>query len=174
MRAKPIDVTSARKAAPRLWSHVQFSDDCWLWTKTKTTEGYGRTSFAGSVFYVHRVLFAAQFGVDPGECEVDHTCTNPSCVRPDHLEAVTPLENLKRSNAKSAHAVRTGRCINDHDLTDPENVYHWKGSRLCVACRAENNRKSLARRDTPEFRENRKSYLKAYRLARKESGSNHR
>lgn len=35
----------------------------------------------------------------PPGLELDHLCRNKSCVRPDHLEAVTHRENMRRAYA---------------------------------------------------------------------------
>lgn len=41
--------------------------------------------------------------------EFDHLCRNKLCVRPDHLEAVTHTENVRRGNSPSAIAARKRR-----------------------------------------------------------------
>jgi hypothetical protein len=41
-------------------------------------------------------MYEQHFGSIPENLELDHLCRNPACVRPDHLEPVTHLENLRR------------------------------------------------------------------------------
>lgn len=59
------------------------------------------------------------------------------------LEAVTSGENMRRGEAPSAVAARTGRCLNGH-LRTPENTYIRpdKGTPMCRDCA----RESVARR----------------------------
>lgn len=45
----------------------------------------------------HRVYWERENGPVPSGLELDHLCRNPTCVRPDHLEAVTHAENIRRS-----------------------------------------------------------------------------
>jgi len=170
---KPISVEMARKAAPRLWSRVEFSDDpdgCWPWAGHKTPTGHGHATVEGSLYYVHRVLWVAQYGLDPGQNDLDHLCRNPPCTRPDHLESVLPVENLRRGNAKSAVALRTGHCVNGHDLSDGKNVYLWRGARLCRPCRRRTSRERM--QNSPELRERQKQYLRDYRAAQKARRAN--
>ena len=62
-----------------------------VWTATKTPAGYGRMSvrYKGEKFTLqaHRAIWAAHNGKWPSRFDdIHHTCGNPSCVNPDHLE----------------------------------------------------------------------------------------
>lgn len=52
-------------------------------------------------FYAHHVFWTL-FNKRPIKdgYEIDHTCGNPSCINPAHLEEVTYLENLRRANER--------------------------------------------------------------------------
>jgi hypothetical protein len=68
-------------------------------------------------------------GPIPEGLTIDHLCKNPGCVRPDHLEAVTMRENIRRGSWAS----RT-HCINGHEYTE-ENTYRMpSGYRDCRRC----------------------------------------
>lgn len=88
--------------AERFWERVVKSDDpdgCWLWQGPPNGSGYGWFKLDGRTVGAHvAVLLLA--GVDvPEGYEPDHLCRVPLCVRPDHLEVVTALENKRRANA---------------------------------------------------------------------------
>lgn len=77
-----------------------------------TNHGYGQVSLPGGrCGYTHRVMYEAANGPIPDGLHIDHLCRNRSCCNPEHLEAVTPRENLRRSteaNRKPTHgAYRT-------------------------------------------------------------------
>ncbi len=89
----------------RFWGRVRFSGWCWEWTGAITSHGYGNVSLNGVWHAAHRVTYALEYGSIPEGMHLDHLCRNRRCVRPHHLEAVTPRENTVRGFA----ARRTGR-----------------------------------------------------------------
>lgn len=77
---------------------------CYLWlgaTSGEPKEGkrgrnYPRISYGGFTHATHRLTYVLAGGkLLPGQ-EVDHKCKNTLCIRPDHLEAVSGKENIKR------------------------------------------------------------------------------
>jgi hypothetical protein len=46
---------------------------------------------------VHRWAYEQAFGPVPSGLQIDHLCKNRACYRPDHLEAVSRLENIRRA-----------------------------------------------------------------------------
>jgi hypothetical protein len=89
----------------RFWAKARKGVDCWEWTGFRLDSGYGRFMDAKrGVLYAHRVAYELSVGpIAPG-LVVDHTCRNPSCVNPKHLDAVTQQENVRRSFWRAINA----------------------------------------------------------------------
>lgn len=77
-----------------------YDTPCWLWSKPPDAYGYARAQFNGVPNQlVHRVMYEQAIGPIPPGLHVDHLCRNRTCIRPTHLEPVTPAENVRRGRA---------------------------------------------------------------------------
>ena len=80
---------------------------CWDWVGTKTRFGYGLARLGPRntpLRQAHRMMYERHKGPIPKGLVIDHLCRNTSCVNPDHLEAVTQKENIRRGkNPISRH-----------------------------------------------------------------------
>ena len=103
----------ARPMLERFWSKVQKTDNCWIWTGSRLTNGYGLIRPEGQApgerkrVLAHRVSWQLHYGVLPdktGNRKTDicvlHHCDNPPCVRPDHLFLGTMKDNSQDMSAK--------------------------------------------------------------------------
>jgi hypothetical protein len=130
----------------RFWKHVDASDvgGCWLWTG-ETSRGYGRMWFGNRRIGAHRVSWElANKQAVPEGMVIDHLCCNPTCVRPDHLEAVTNRMNVDRGVGSPATRNREKtHCVRGHEFT-PENTAYERdgGKRVCKTCRRAKDREA--------------------------------
>jgi hypothetical protein len=95
----PLTVKTGRglTVEQRFWRFVDKTDSCWIWTGN-LFQGYGLFSIRSGVpVRAHRFSYELTHGGIADGMELDHLCEVKRCVRPDHLEAVTHAENMRRS-----------------------------------------------------------------------------
>lgn len=117
----------------RFWSYVNKSGPtveyvgtpCWVWTKTKDKNGYGRFSLESNRYErAHRLSFKMAFGDFVDGLMILHKCDNPSCVRPDHLFAGTAKDNAIDAAAKGRVATGDRNGSRKHIERRPRGEAH--------------------------------------------------
>jgi len=142
----------------RFWSKVQKLDYCWIWVGGVDKDRYGRFCVNGGYIRAHRFSFELSKNRIPEGFQIDHLCRNPSCVNPEHLEAVTPRINTLRSNNITAKNARKVRCIRGHELNEENTRIRKNGNGACRTCEKEAGK---IRSNTEEYRKQRRlRYLK--------------
>jgi len=115
--------------------YKKLTSGCWEWQRTKNRKGYGQFRINGVLHIAHRYMVQLYTEIPPKHI-VMHSCDNPSCVNPEHLEIGTNDENMADMYLKERHCTfKKTHCSAGHELT-PENtrVRKHDRSRCCRTC----------------------------------------
>ncbi len=108
---------------------------CWLWLGCIDPNGYScmRGEFGNRK--AHQVAYELYKGPIPEALQLDHLCRVRTCVNPDHLEAVTQVENIRRGMGGSVNASKT-HCPSGHPYNESNTFHRLVGvGRECRTCR---------------------------------------
>ena len=86
----------------RYWNKVNKTNTCWEWQGSKDRDGYGRFKADGKLWQAHRYSVVLD-GKDPKGLTVMHTCDNPGCVNPAHLQLGSQADNIKDMISKGRY-----------------------------------------------------------------------
>ena len=126
----------------RFWAKVEITEGCWLWTASRTPDGYGKLKVAGRWGRAHRVAYEQLVGPIPDGLQIDHLCRVRHCVNPAHMEPVTCRENLMRGDTVTARNAAKTHCPQGHPL-EAGNLglsELRRGKRACLICSRERTR----------------------------------
>jgi len=114
---------------------------CWIWTGSKTQQGYGRMYSTGSKA-AHRIGWFMLRGPIAEDIHLHHqteppiNCIGGICVNPDHLKPLDAATHarINPNNVAVINSLKT-HCPLGHDLSG-ENLYIYPNGlkRRCVIC----------------------------------------
>lgn len=116
---KPMPEYLTEEQLVNFWNKIikGNEDECWEWDACKTVDGYGHFRVNNGLYFVNRLVYYIHHNEDPGEFEVAHTCNNPACCNPDHLELKTHIDNMQYAVESGSFEERRGENANHVKLT---------------------------------------------------------
>jgi hypothetical protein len=124
--------------------------ECWQWTGSKNSVGYGQFSRSRSNRHIgaHRWAYEHAFGVIPDGMVVMHECDNRACVNPTHLRLGTQRDNMLDMIAKGRDGNkqrRKDKCKYGHPMSGDNLRRDRRGKRFCHECMKRHQRESKRR-----------------------------
>lgn len=122
---------------------------CWLWQAADNGAGYGQFWIGSKNVLAHRWSYEHFKGPIPEGLHVDHLCKVTKCVNPEHLEAVTQFENIRRGSPWKWKSEHITHCPKGHPYSGKNLYLNPFGRKVCMTCKNRANReyrKNMARK----------------------------
>lgn len=111
---------------------VNTGNGCWEWTGGIQSQGYGTTRYEGKNWLVHRLVYTYYKGDIAAGLVIDHMCKNKVCCNPDHLQTISPKENVLLGEGPTAKNSKKEECLYGHAY----DALDKRGFRYCRTCKA--------------------------------------
>jgi len=95
---------------------------CWVWQLYTNEDGYGVMWYEEKrkPERAHVVFYERSKGSVPKGKTLHHTCENPPCVNPEHLEPLTRVEHRRQHGVLNINSVRKIREMKKKGLSSRE------------------------------------------------------
>ena len=116
--------------------HGAVGDECRVPGTVPNKDGHHRMHRHGQSYSAHRWAWIVATGtlILDGWI-IGRTCRNPGCCRADHLEMITPKEQVRRSVARGGHhSAGVTHCPHGHPYDEANTLHTTQGKRKCRAC----------------------------------------
>ena len=117
----------------KLLAKLDKSNSCWIFTDSLDKDGYGRVRCGDKKIFAHRLSYQIFIGQIPDGLVIDHLCRNRSCANPEHLEAVSNAENIRRGETGKILKDKT-HCPQGHEYNENNTRIKKSGHRSCKEC----------------------------------------
>lgn len=129
-----------------LENSTRTANGCLIWGGAINKFGYGVVA----VQLAHRASYRLFKGEIPDNHNIDHLCSAPACIEPNHLDAVTPKQDGARKKIRNRWRGWATHCANGHELDDHTTFWRSNGTgRQCRVCQHERQREYWARQGKP-------------------------
>ena len=108
---------------------IDFTNYCWLWKVSKSSNGYGQISYKGTNYLAHRLMWEFLYGKIPNKLCICHKCDNHACVNPSHLFLGTYSDNMLDCSKKKRNPANTNNRKSNTRLNENNKKhlkYLWK------------------------------------------------
>lgn len=111
---------------------VKSESGCWEYSGGKDPYGYGRFSLGSRRLGAHKVSYVLHKGDVPKGLVVMHSCDNPACINPEHLQLGSVKDNVhdciqkKRFHSITGFVRRIIIGFNDNEMLAFTDVYALK------------------------------------------------
>ena len=130
-------MSKAQSVENRLWSKINKTNTCWIWTGAATSKGkhtYGVfiLNYSAKKYGVaiHRYMWELNFGKVPKKKYVMHKCKNYLCVNPKHLYLGTRSQISKEMRKHDLSPEQ--RIWNKvRKINKPNGCWLWIGNKQC-------------------------------------------
>ncbi len=104
-----------------VWKYIDKKSniECWEWTRSLNTQGYGQMNVGGNPYLAHRIVYELTYNQIPYKLCVLHSCDNPKCCNPEHLFIGSRDDNNKdkKNKGRSYHPNHKGELNQTSKLT---------------------------------------------------------
>lgn len=118
------------------------NNSCINWPTSSNKGGYGQVYFQNTCMTVHRMIYLLFVGIIPNGYQIDHLCRNRACINPEHLEAVTMRENIRRGESGIRNRIKT-KCKRGHEFD--KSINRRNGERICSLCQQMREKRRVKR-----------------------------
>ena len=142
-RRRYAHLSPAERILERFVRQIEWDETgCWPFKGTAVKGDYRHFKVADKQILAHRWSYEYFKGPIPVGLTIDHLCRRPRCVNPDHLEAVTIRQNIRRGNGLAGQNARkqVAKCGHPFDFVEPD------GRRRCLRCYKAQLRESARRK----------------------------
>jgi hypothetical protein len=136
---------------PEEWKRVfakriKVKGECWVIPSPNGKDYYATARVGGRDHVAHRLSYVLAGGVIPEALVLDHLCNQKRCVRPDHLEAVTVMENSRREVLRRPPRPRPTHCKAGHERNAANSYIGRDGRWRCRPCQRRHRARWNAKR----------------------------
>jgi HNH endonuclease len=108
---------------------------CWIWMRSKRTDGYGVIGWDGKRYSAHRLAYELFIGPIPEGHHLHHYyCAERACCNPNHVTPLLPEEHYRTPDHTICILASKTHCLRGHLYTRETTYVNKAGFRSCKAC----------------------------------------